>query len=225
MTGSLLSFWTWALISPLGAAYRAELDLSAFQQAFLVAVPVVVGSVGRIPVGALTDRFGSRVMFRAVSVLTIAPVLFVGFIADTYPLLIVGGFLLGIGGTAFAVGVPLVSAWFPPQRRGLALVSSGSAWAGPPYPHSSRSASPTPTGGPLPSSSWPWCSRCTRRSPRWRCATHPDGFPRQDRFLARTWETVRLPAVGQMSLLYAVSFGGFVAFSVYLPPISATPTS
>ena len=60
--GFLVNFWAWALISPLGAAYRDELDLSAFQQAFLVAVPVVVGSLGRIPVGALTDRLGARVM-------------------------------------------------------------------------------------------------------------------------------------------------------------------
>lgn len=61
--GFLLNFWAWALISPLGAAYRDELALSSFQQAFLVAVPVVVGSVGRIPVGALTDKLGARAMF------------------------------------------------------------------------------------------------------------------------------------------------------------------
>ncbi|MDT7708776.1 MAG: transporter, family, nitrate/nitrite transporter [Pseudonocardiales bacterium] len=53
----------------------------------------------------------------------------------------------------------------------------------------------------------------------------PGRVPATGSFLARTWETVRLPAVWQLSLLYAVSFGGFVAFSVYLPPISATPTS
>jgi NNP family nitrate/nitrite transporter-like MFS transporter len=53
----------------------------------------------------------------------------------------------------------------------------------------------------------------------------PGRVPATGSFLARTWETVRLPPVGQLSLLYAVSFGGFVAFSVYLPPISATPTS
>lgn len=119
--GFLVNFWAWALISPLGAAYRDDLDLSAFQQAFLVAVPVVVGSVGRIPVGALTDRLGARVMFPAVSALTILPVMFVGLFADTYALLIAGGFFLGLGGTTFAVGVPLVNAWFPPQRGGLAL--------------------------------------------------------------------------------------------------------
>jgi MFS transporter, NNP family, nitrate/nitrite transporter len=119
--GFLVNFWAWALISPLGVAYRDLLGLTAFEQALLVAVPVVVGSVGRIPVGALTDRLGARVMFPAVSFLTILPVLFVGLFGDSYPPLLLGGFFLGIGGTAFAVGVPLVNAWYPPARRGLAL--------------------------------------------------------------------------------------------------------
>ena len=63
--GFLVNFWAWALISPLGVAYREQLGLTAFQQALLVAVPVIVGSVGRIPVGALTDRLGARVVFPA----------------------------------------------------------------------------------------------------------------------------------------------------------------
>lgn len=47
--GFLVNFWAWALISPLGASYHDQLKLSAFQQAFLVAVPVVVGSSGAFP--------------------------------------------------------------------------------------------------------------------------------------------------------------------------------
>jgi len=128
--GFLVNFWAWALISPLGVAYREQLGLTAFQQALLVAVPVVVGSVGRIPVGALTDRLGARVMFPAVSFLTILPVLFVGLFGDTYLLLLIGGFFLGLGGTAFAVGVPLVNSWFPPARRGLALGIFGMGMGG-----------------------------------------------------------------------------------------------
>src|SRR4051795_1761037 len=105
--GFAINFWAWALLSPLAPKFKDALQLTAFQQALLVAVPVVVGSVGRIPVGALTDRLGARVMFPSVSFLTILPVLFVGLFGDTYPLLLVGGFFLGLGGTTFAVGVPL----------------------------------------------------------------------------------------------------------------------
>jgi NNP family nitrate/nitrite transporter-like MFS transporter len=61
--GFLLNFWAWALLSPLGSQLRDQLALSSFQQSLLVAVPVLVGSLGRIPVGALTDRLGARRMF------------------------------------------------------------------------------------------------------------------------------------------------------------------
>ena len=40
--GFALTFWAWALLGPLGSALRAELGLSAFEQAALVAVPVIV---------------------------------------------------------------------------------------------------------------------------------------------------------------------------------------
>lgn len=62
--GFAVNFWAWALLSPLGPRFKELLSLSASQQALLVAVPVIVGSLGRTPVGALTDRFGGRVMFR-----------------------------------------------------------------------------------------------------------------------------------------------------------------
>ena len=116
-----LNFWAWALISPLGPAYKDDFGLTSFQQSLLVAVPVLVGSLGRIPVGALTDRLGGRLMFPLITFATILPVLFVGQLGDSYGLVLLGGFFLGLGGTAFAVGVPFVNAWFPPERRGFAL--------------------------------------------------------------------------------------------------------
>jgi len=117
-----VSFAAWGLVGGLAPIFSELYGLSASQTALLVAVPVLVGSLGRIPVGALTDRFGGRVMFPIVSGVTIVPVLFIAFVAlDSYIALLVGGFFLGVGGTAFAVGVPFVNAWFPPERRGFAI--------------------------------------------------------------------------------------------------------
>jgi NNP family nitrate/nitrite transporter-like MFS transporter len=125
--GFAVNFWAWALLSPLGPTFKDNLRLSTFQQALLVAVPVVVGSVGRIPVGALTDRFGGRPLFPLVSLVTILPVLYLGLSGHTSLAgLLIGGFFLGIGGTSFAVGVPFVNAWFP--RNGAAWPSASSAW-------------------------------------------------------------------------------------------------
>jgi len=215
--GFLVNFWAWALISPLGVAYREQLGLTAFQQALLVAVPVVVGSIGRIPVGALTDRLGARVMFPAVSFLTILPVLFVGLFGDSYPLLLVGGFFLGLGGTAFAVGVPLVNAWFPPERRGLALGVFGMGMGG-----TAISAFTTVQLASRHGRAFPFVlvaavlavygavAALLLRDPPGR--TVPTGS-----LVARTWATFRMRTTLQLSALYAVGFGGFVAFSVYLP--------
>src|SRR4029450_7859298 len=76
--GFAVNFWAWALLSPLGPRFKDLLELTPGQQALVVAVPVVVASPGRIPVGALTDRYGGRVMFPLVSLATIVPVLFIG---------------------------------------------------------------------------------------------------------------------------------------------------
>src|SRR5690606_747287 len=110
--GSVLNFWAWALLSPLGPLFRSTGQLGELTESdvsLLVAVPVVVGSLGRIIVGSLTDSYGGRVMFPIISVLTIIPVLAIPVLAlSSFALLILSGFFLGIAGTIFAVGVPYV---------------------------------------------------------------------------------------------------------------------
>src|SRR6188768_2791297 len=132
--GFAVNFWAWALISPLGPLFRDKGTLGTLSEsdvALMVAVPVIVGSLGRIVVGGLTDKYGGRLMFPIVSGVTILPILFIAFVAlDSYALLLVGGFFLGIAGTAFAVGVPFVNGWFPPEKRGLAIGIFGAGMGG-----------------------------------------------------------------------------------------------
>jgi NNP family nitrate/nitrite transporter-like MFS transporter len=212
-----MTFWAWNIIGPLGVRYTGELGLSSSQKALLVATPVLVGSVGRIPVGALTDRLGARVMFPAVSFLTILPVLFVGLFGDSYPLLLIGGFFLGLGGTAFAVGVPLVNAWYPPARRGTALGVFGMGMGGTAVSAFTTVQLATRFGRAFPFvlvavvlAVYGVVAALLLRDAPGR--TIPSGS-----FLTRTWATFRMRATVQLSALYAVGFGGFVAFSVYLP--------
>ncbi|CAM5642570.1 putative nitrate/nitrite transporter NarK2 [Streptomyces glaucescens] len=73
--GFTLTFWAWSLVAPLAGDLDERLHMTSFAQSVLVAVPVLVGSLGRVPVGALTDRYGARLMFPLVSALTIVPVL------------------------------------------------------------------------------------------------------------------------------------------------------
>ncbi|GAA1914793.1 MFS transporter [Nocardioides marmoribigeumensis] len=219
--GFAVCFWAWALLSPLGPLFREKGTLGTLSEsdvALLVAVPVVVGSLGRILVGALTDRLGGRVMFPAVSAVTILPVLFIGLFAQTsYWAMIGGGFVLGIAGTAFAVGVPFVNAWFPPERRGLAVGVFGAGMGGTAISALTTVKLWTGLGETAPFfivaavlaayAVLAWV--VLRDAPGRTIPTVP--------LAKRLAATARLPITWQACLLYAVAFGGYVAFSVYLP--------
>lgn len=216
--GFAVNFWAWALLSPLGPRFKDLLSLSASEQALLVAVPVIVGSLGRIPVGALTDRFGGRVMFPLISAVTIVPVLFIGVAGqNSLAALLVGGFFLGIGGTAFAIGVPLVNAWFPPERRGLAIGVFGAGMGG-----TAISALTTvrlvKTGGAATPFLLTAAVLAAYAVVAWFMLRDAPGRIVPDQPLAaRLAATAKLPITWQACVLYAVAFGGYVAFSVYLP--------
>jgi NNP family nitrate/nitrite transporter-like MFS transporter len=216
--GFAVNFWAWALLSPLGPRLKDDLHLSAFQQALLVAVPVVVGSLGRIPVGALTDRFGGRIMFPLVSAVTITPVLYLGLFGhSSLPALLVGGFFLGIGGTSFAVGVPFVSAWFPPERRGLAIGIFGAGMGG-----TAISALTTVKLVNANGMATPFVVTATVLAGYAVLAgillrDGPGRVVPAEPLARRLAATARLGITWQASALYAVTFGGYVAFSVYLP--------
>ncbi len=219
--GFAINFWAWALLSPLGPLYRASGrlgDISESDVALLVAVPVIVGALGRIPVGALTDKYGARIMFPLVSAATIVPVAYIGLLGqDSYAGLLVAGFFLGIGGTAFAVGVPFVNAWFPPERRGLAVGVFGAGMIG-----TAISALTTVKLYENVGDATPFMLTAAALAiyavVAWLVLRDAPGrtVPRGS-LVSRLVANAKLPITWQASLLYAVAFGGYVAFSVYLP--------
>ena len=216
--GFAVNFWAWALLSPLGPKFKDVLHLSPLQQALVVAVPVVVGSLGRIPVGALTDRFGGRVMFPLVSLATIVPVLYLGLSGHaSLAGLLVGGFFLGIGGTSFAVGVPFVNAWFPPQRRGLAIGVFGMGMGGTAISALTtvKLATAHGTASPFVITDAVLAGYAVLAAVVLRDA--PGRAVPAGSLASRLAATVRLRVTWQAAALYAVVFGGYVAFSVYLP--------
>ncbi|RII18435.1 putative nitrate/nitrite transporter NarK2 [Streptomyces sp. YIM 130001] len=214
--GFCLTFWAWNLIAPQGADYKDRLGLSSFQQSLLVAVPVIVGSLGRIPVGALTDRFGAKLMFPVVSAFTIVPVLLLIPAKDSYGAMLAVGFLLGLGGTTFAIGIPLVNSWFPPTSRGLALGIFGMGMG----------------GVALSGYFTPRMAKNSENLPFLVVAVALAAFAvlavllikdRPDRPVptaslgSRLGSAGRLRVTWELSALYAIGFGGIVAFGVYLP--------
>ncbi len=219
--GFAINFWAWALLSPLGPVYRNSGrlgDISESDVALLVAVPVIVGALGRIPVGAFTDKYGARLMFPLVTVATIFPVLYIGLLGqDSFSGLLVAGFFLGIGGTAFAVGVPFVNAWFPPERRGFAVGVFGAGMVGTAISALTTVKLYENVGDTVPFvltacalAAYAVVAALLLRDAPGRAT--PTGS-----MMSRISANVRLPITWQAAVLYAVAFGGYVAFSVYLP--------
>lgn len=214
-----VSFWAWNIIAPLGVRYSELLHLSSTEKSVVVAIPIVVGSLGRIITGALTDRYGGRIMF-PVLLLASAPIVILVAVAGdlgSYPLMLIFGFFLGIAGTTFAVGIPFANAWYPPERRGFATGVFGVGMGGTAF-----SAFFTPrfvnwfgyvtthviiavTLVVVAALTWTFM----RDSPVWR--------PNHDAVVPKLVAAARLPITWQMGFLYAATFGGFVAFSTYLP--------
>ncbi|QNG19151.1 NarK/NasA family nitrate transporter [Rhodococcus triatomae] len=216
---SAINFWAWNMIGPLSTPYSERLSLDATSASVMVAMPILVGSLGRIVVGALTDRYGGRTMFIAISVASILPVLAVGFAGsiDSYVLLLVFGFFLGIAGTVFAVGIPFANNWYDASRRGFATGVFGMGMVG-----TALSAFFTPRFVD-------WfglmtthvvvaialavtalvCVAVMREAPAFT--------PNTDPVLPKLAAAAKLRVTWEMSFLYAIVFGGFVAFSNYLP--------
>ncbi|HKV26587.1 MAG TPA: MFS transporter [Candidatus Acidoferrum sp.] len=208
-------FAAWGLISSFAPRFREIFHLTATQTALLIAVPVLLGAVLRIVAGMFTDRFGGRSVFAALMLAVSIPA-YLAASAGSYHTLLYVAFFLGIAGSSFAVGIGFVSGWFPPESQGSALGVYGLGNIG---------QSAAVFLGPVFAAvaGWQNVFRGTaallvvwavifflfaRNSPK---TARPAGISAMLGVLARehlSW---------LLSLFYFLTFGGFVAFSIYLP--------
>ncbi len=116
-----LSFMLWVLLGALGIYIAESLGLSPAEKGLLVAVPILSGSLLRIPLGLLSDRLGSKRVGVAMLAFLFVPLALGWRAGDTLPALLAIGLMLGTAGASFAVALPLASRWYPPERQGLAM--------------------------------------------------------------------------------------------------------
>jgi MFS transporter, NNP family, nitrate/nitrite transporter len=217
---STVGFWAWTMIGPLSAHYTESMGLAPTQTAVLVAMPILVGAVARVPVGVLTDRYGGRIMFTVLLGATAPLVLATGLVGmmNAYIPLLVVAFFLGIAGAVFAIGIPFVSAWYPPHRKGYATGIFGAGMVGTAV---SAFATPQLVAGigylathvlvaVVVAVVAVLCALLLRESPTRAGITPTPALPKLKRAFSQlvTW---------QLCFLYGVVFGAFVAFSNYLP--------
>lgn len=212
-----LSFAAWGLVGGLASVFVTLYRLSASQTALLVAVPVLLGSLARLPMGMLTDRFGGRAVFTLLLVFSAIAAWLVPT-TGSYPSLLAAAFFLGLAGSSFAVGAAFVSRWTPTAHQGTALGVYGLGTLG---------QSLAVFVGPIVASRFGWPAVFHGTSVLllvWAAlfvtlARDPVQSGRPASASAMIAVLRRAPTAWLLGAFYFLTFGGFVAFSIYLPTL------
>lgn len=197
---------------------------SATQIGWLIGIPVLTGSILRLPVGVLTDKYGGRVIYTILMLLSSAATFLLSY-ANNYTDFLLGSLGFGISGASFAVGIAYTSIWFKKERQGTALGIFGAGNAG-----SALTAILAPTlllyltNGTNDLNGW-------RHLPRLYAVGllimsiifYLFTFDKkiggaQDRTLSDRLAPLKYARVWRFGLYYFLVFGGFVALAQWLIP-------
>jgi NNP family nitrate/nitrite transporter-like MFS transporter len=194
------------------------------QIGWLIGIPVLTGSITRLPVGILTDKYGGRVVYAVLMLLSAIPMYLLSQV-ETYEGFLVASLGFGLAGASFAVGIAYTSVWFSKERQGTALGIFGAGNAG---------AALTSLFAP---SMLMYFTRQGTQLDGWRTVpklyaaslvvmtivfflfTHPrkvEGAPVTSMMVRL--EPLKYVRVWRFGLYYFVVFGGFVALSQWLVP-------
>jgi len=215
-----VNFAIWTMFSIIGIRIKAQLGLSETEFGLLVATPILTGSLVRLPLGVLTDRYGGRIVYFIQMLLVAIPTYGLAFATQYWQYLTIGLFV-GLAGGSFAVGIAYTSAWFPKEKQGTAMGIFGAGNAG---------AAVTNLVAPLIVVAYGWrmvpqvysISMLVMAIVFW-FFTYPDP-KQQERKLKKTHLSLGQQLapltearVWRFGLAYYFVFGGFVALALWLP--------
>ncbi|WP_410511035.1 MFS transporter [Paenibacillus sp. BR2-3] len=210
----IVGFMVWVIISALLPFIKEDIQIPANRLAILTAIPVVLGSVLRIPLGYYANMLGARVIFSTSFILLLFPVFYISA-ASSYTSLVIGGLFLGIGGAVFSVGVTSLPKYYPKEKHGLVNGIYGIGNIG---------TAITTFTAPLIAAQIGWS-----KTVRLYLVLLLIFAVLNILFGDRKETKVRTPIVEQMkavykndklwflSIFYFITFGSFIAFTVYLP--------
>lgn len=209
-----VSFMIWSVFPPIAGQIQELFDLSTLEKSILIATPVLLGSIMRIPMGILTDRHGGRKVFTLTMLFLILPVVAAGF-ADSYVWMLVCALFIGMAGTTFAISLTFVSRWYPPQRQGFILGIAGLGNLG-----GAGANFLLPSISSAYGISWVFFSLAIGIAVMalvFHTFTNDAPKPAEPKTLKQSLSVMKDKATWHLSIFYFLTFGGFVAFSVYLP--------
>jgi len=123
------NFAVWTMFSIIGLKIKEELGLSDTEFGVLIATPILTGSITRLPLGILTDRYGGRIVF-FIQMLLVSAATYGLALASEYWQYLVAGLFVGLAGGSFAIGIAYTSAWFGKDKQGTVMGIFGAGNAG-----------------------------------------------------------------------------------------------
>jgi len=210
----IVAFSVWSILAPIAGRIQELYGLSGIESSVLIAIPVLLGSIMRIPIGILSDRIGGRKVYVSILLFLTIPLIGASF-SSSYAGLLLGAFFIGMAGTTFAVSIAYVSRCYPPGKQGLILGLAGIGNLG------SAVAS---FAVPQMMNLWglPWMFRIFALAMVIMSVIFWLGtidLPKSNdrKQLKNSLEVIKFKETWILSGYYFLTFGGFVSFSIYLP--------
>ena len=122
-------FMVWMMFGVIGIPIKKMLNLNSTQFGLLMSMPVLTGSLVRVPLGIWTDKFGGRIVMASVMATTVPAIWLMSYATEYWHFLTIGLFV-GLAGGSFSVGTPYVARWFPKHRQGTAMGVYGAGNSG-----------------------------------------------------------------------------------------------
>jgi len=210
----VVGFMVWVIISSLIPFMREDITIAPEKIALITAIPVILGSILRIPLGYYANILGARIVFTASFIALLFPVYFISQ-ATSLTHLIIGGIFLGIGGAIFSVGVTSLPKYFPKEKHGLINGIYGMGNIG---------TAVSTFAAPVLAVRFGWS-----KTVQIYLILLLVFIGLNIIFGDRREEKIKQPIIGQIksvykneklwifSLFYFITFGSFVAFTVFLP--------
>ena len=210
-----ICFMVWMMFAVLGVPIKELLQLNDTQFGLLAATPVLTGSLVRLPLGMLTDRFGGRIVFFLLMLVCVLPIYMISLATEYWHFLVLGLFV-GLAGGSFSVGIAYVAKWFEKQNQGFAMGTFGAGNAG---------AALTKFVAPaiIAAASWQMVPKVYSAIMFitallfWFCTYENKGHRvRSNVSLADQLRTLKDPKVMRYCQYYSIVFGGYVALALWM---------
>ena len=210
-----ICFMVWMMFAVLGVPIKELLQLNDTQFGLLAATPVLTGSLVRLPLGMLTDRFGGRIVFFLLMLVCVLPIYMISLATEYWHFLVLGLFV-GLAGGSFSVGIAYVAKWFEKQNQGFAMGIFGAGNAG---------AALTKFVAPaiIAAASWQMVPKVyslimfVTALLFWFCTYENKGHRvRSNVSLADQLRSLKDPKVMRYCQYYSIVFGGYVALALWM---------